>query len=83
MGGGEAGALVVRFCNTCPKASKFWHRQTKAHESAPNGRLVTEQFANRDVLLIQGKIIIRTSPNNWNSVAQSLCFESHIPFSVI
>lgn len=60
----EAGALVVRFCNTCPKSCRFWQGQTKAHESHPKGRLVTEQFVNRrDELLIQGNIL-RTFPNN-------------------
>lgn len=57
----------------------------------PNGRLVTEQFVNgRAVLLIQGNIILSTSPNNWNSVAQSYlsegscsCFESCVPSSAI
>lgn len=60
----EARALVVRFCNTCPKSCRFWHGQTEAHESHPKGRLVAEQFVNRrDELLIQGNIL-RTFPNN-------------------
>lgn len=43
----------------------------KLMSQLPNGRLVTEQFVNgKDVLLIQGNIL-STSPNNWNTVAQS------------
>lgn len=60
----ESGALVLRFCNTCPKSCRLCHEQTKAHESHPKGRVVTEQFVNRrDELLVQGNTL-RTFPNN-------------------